>query len=507
MAFIQGDSPLVCQIPGCTTTQTEIETELTTFMTSYCSVCKKDRGGKLCSCAFPCSLTFKSQMLNKIHELLGIGKPFDRRAIQVCFKHPDLLKQAREACVAKRDENNRLKRRIPSSVSTEVTKTKSAKITTNQQKMCKIQFQDYESDSDNEEFDDVISEKNCSRSLPITSTSHTSQSVNIKFHLDDVCSDNDPNREPLENEVVHEVIEHDDDDLERKLCEIFGPDVQDEDSRQSSASSNSASNFQFSLHTDAYNSGKEMKIKYQDYYERILTSEMKSLMHQSYLNDVQFICKDGDVFANCLILGSMSNYLYSILADIPVVDKVKVVIMPDVSSVDLNSLFKLLFNPDATKSVSFKDMRRIKSIAAVFKLEPILILTRKPGRPKGSPSKPKKISQTQVISTDPVQESETPLHILGKGKMFPGLERHEMGPEPDDNGNASELVAIYPQNPGQGTTHMVVTPSENSMVSIPQDVPHQEVLLELEVPRNPNDPNINLLPTNDLLDQIVQNTS
>ena len=63
----------------------------------------------------------------------------------------------------------------------------------------------------------------------------------------------------------------------------------------------------------------------------------------------------------------MSNYLYSILADIPVVDKVKVVIMPEVSSVDLNSLFKLLFNPDATKSVSFKDMRRIKSIAAVFK--------------------------------------------------------------------------------------------------------------------------------------------
>ena len=77
------DSPLVCQIPGCTTTQTEIETELTTFLASYCSVCKKDRGGKLCSCAFPCSLTFKSQMLTKIHELLGIEKPVDRRAVQV----------------------------------------------------------------------------------------------------------------------------------------------------------------------------------------------------------------------------------------------------------------------------------------------------------------------------------------------------------------------------------------------------------------------------------------
>ena len=79
----------------------------------------------------------------------------------------------------------------------------------------------------------------------------------------------------------------------------------------------------------------------------------------------------------------MSNYLYNILADVPIVDKVKLVIMPDVSSVDLNALFKLLFNPDATKSVSVKDMRRIKSIATLFELEPILIMTRKPGRPKG----------------------------------------------------------------------------------------------------------------------------
>ena len=77
------DSPLVCQIPGCTTTQTEIEAELVSFLASFCSVCKKERNGQLCSCAFPCSLTFKSQMLLKIHELLGIAKPPDRRAIQV----------------------------------------------------------------------------------------------------------------------------------------------------------------------------------------------------------------------------------------------------------------------------------------------------------------------------------------------------------------------------------------------------------------------------------------
>ena len=80
------ESPIVCQIPGCTTTQMEIEAELASFLNSFCAMCRKDRGGKLCSCAFPCSLTFKSQMLVKIHELLGLEKPPDRRAIQVMSK-------------------------------------------------------------------------------------------------------------------------------------------------------------------------------------------------------------------------------------------------------------------------------------------------------------------------------------------------------------------------------------------------------------------------------------
>ena len=80
----------------------------------------------------------------------------------------------------------------------------------------------------------------------------------------------------------------------------------------------------------------------------------------------------------------MSNYLYNILADVPIVDKVKIVLMPDVSSVDVNTLFKLLFSTQEIKNVSVKDMRRVKAIAALFKLEPILILTRKPGRPKGT---------------------------------------------------------------------------------------------------------------------------
>ena len=151
-----------------------------------------------------------------------------------------------------------------------------------------------------------------------------------------------------------------------------------------------------------------MKIHYQDYYQRILQSEMKSLMHQSYLNDLQFICADGNVITtNSLILGSMSPYLYNILADVPIVDRLKTVILPDVPSADLQVLFKLLFNQQT--SVSIKDMKRIKSLASLFRLEPILVLTRKPGRPKGSQNKAKTtIKQTTKVR--PVQEDEIPFN-------------------------------------------------------------------------------------------------
>ena len=137
---------------------------------------------------------------------------------------------------------------------------------------------------------------------------------------------------------------------------------------------------------------KMMKIHYQDYQKRILASEMKSIMHQSYLTDVQFVCHDGLVYGNSLILGSMSHFLYNILAEVPIVDKVKIVIMPDISSADLNALFKQLFN--SNESVSVKDMQKIKNLAKIFKIETILVITRKPGRPKGSLNKAKsKISE------------------------------------------------------------------------------------------------------------------
>ena len=76
-------SVIVCQIPDCNTTQLEIESEMSAFLSGYCTICRKERSGKLCGCAFPCSLNFRSQMMRKIHDLLNIKKPPDRKTIQV----------------------------------------------------------------------------------------------------------------------------------------------------------------------------------------------------------------------------------------------------------------------------------------------------------------------------------------------------------------------------------------------------------------------------------------
>ncbi len=76
-------SPVVCHVPDCLTTQAEIEAELKAFLSGYCAICKKGREGRLCGCAFPCSLTFRAQMMKEIHQLLGVDRPAERKAIQV----------------------------------------------------------------------------------------------------------------------------------------------------------------------------------------------------------------------------------------------------------------------------------------------------------------------------------------------------------------------------------------------------------------------------------------
>ena len=214
-----------------------------------------------------------------------------------------------------------------------------------------------------------------------------------------------------------------------------------------------------------------MKIHYQDYYQRILQSEMKSLMHQSYLNDLQFICADGNVITtNSLILGSMSPYLYNILADVPIVDRLKTVILPDVPSADLQVLFKLLFNQQT--SVSIKDMKRIKNLASLFRLEPILVLTRKPGRPKGSQNKAKTtIKQTTKVRL--VQEDEIPFNEQSD-------EDHAVVEEQEEDLEIFESAAeILSENSDNNRTRQ---------------------------PNQPNQSALNLLPNNDILNQIANQT-
>ncbi len=56
-------------------------------------------------------------------------------------------------------------------------------------------------------------------------------------------------------------------------------------------------------------------------------------------------------FFSSLLLGSMSQYLRDILSDIPPVDKMKVLILPDVSTSELETFLSFLF-VDQEKLVS-----------------------------------------------------------------------------------------------------------------------------------------------------------
>ena len=379
----------------------------------------------------------------------------------------------------KRDENNRLKRKSGSSSVTnslehdgQQPKTKITKSDKSQQqpKMCKIQFQDTEeelsSSEEQEEFAEII--PSCSRSMPMTSTASPQKSVKIRFRLAD--SDDSGSDKDLEME--------DQEDLEQQLNDIFGSssDSDDQSIDQLHQCNSNTSSGSSKILIQKSPSRKVMKIHYQDYYRRILQSEMKSLMHQSYLNDLQFICADGNVITtNSLILGSMSPYLYNILADVPIVDRLKTVIVPDVPSADLNVLFKLLFNQQS--SVSLKDMKRIKSLASLFRLEPILVLTRKPGRPKGSQNKPKtKIQSTKVrlVHTEIFDEEDDDRHS-----------DHDVVEETEEDLEIFKSAAeILSENCDTG--------SRQQQASGPGQQPNQSTL--------------NLLPNSDILDQIAQET-
>ena len=93
-----------------------------------------------------------------------------------------------------------------------ITKSDKSHSTNSQPKMCKIQFQDEEeiSSEEQEEFAEII--PSCSRSIPMTSAALSSpqKSVKIRFRL---ASDDSGSEKDLEME---------DEDLEQQLNDIFG---------------------------------------------------------------------------------------------------------------------------------------------------------------------------------------------------------------------------------------------------------------------------------------------
>ena len=109
-----------------------------------------------------------------------------------------------------------------------------------------------------------------------------------------------------------------------------------------------------------------------------------------------------------------------------------------------------------------------------------------------------------------VVQDESPNHLVGlvKRKIFPSLKRLEQDHDPDPNdhdpndhgNNSASSLEIFASNPHPPMSTMAST---NSIVSS-QD--HDQSVLLLQ--RSPeDDQNLNLLPTNDLLDQIVHDTS
>ena len=63
------DSLVVCQIPDCTTTQAEIELELKTFLSSYCTVCKQARTTSIRHNAYRISLIIFKRFISFINLL------------------------------------------------------------------------------------------------------------------------------------------------------------------------------------------------------------------------------------------------------------------------------------------------------------------------------------------------------------------------------------------------------------------------------------------------------
>ena len=73
---------------------------------------------------------------------------------------------------------------------------------------------------------------------------------------------------------------------------------------------------ELNTHQNLKNDAKLFKVEYFDYNENILRPELCNLMGQSFLQDVEIVCKNGRIPFNCLLLGSMSQFLHDLLTQV-----------------------------------------------------------------------------------------------------------------------------------------------------------------------------------------------
>lgn len=128
---------------------------------------------------------------------------------------------------------------------------------------------------------------------------------------------------------------------------------------------------------------EQLTIQFQEYHQQLLEPELGSLAGQSHLMDVKLVCRHGHVFANSLLLGSMSPFLHQALAEVPVVDLVKVVVLPDLHVASVQLFMDLLFNAKSLSAISRVQILRLKQVARLFRID-ILISNPVEQAPKNS---------------------------------------------------------------------------------------------------------------------------
>ncbi len=175
-------------------------------------------------------------------------------------------------------------------------------------------------------------------------------------------------------------------DVERKMEEMFQDEA--DDVRETSDDRRSPHNDRHPSAAEIPSDGREevraqrkstamsskakekfLKVHYQNYDRRILKPELRRIMSKSYLYDVLFVCRDGDaVAANSLVMGSMSPFLRTLLlTETPAVDRLRLVMMPDVNAADLELFNRMLFNERGIEKATIVEMRKIKAVASLLR--------------------------------------------------------------------------------------------------------------------------------------------